>query len=44
LEKYAHRYADLVDGRLVEFGMPSQRHGEVCSEANRLLETDSKPA
>lgn len=37
LEKYAHRYADLVDGHLVEFGMPNQRHGEVCSEAHYLL-------
>jgi Uma2 family endonuclease len=37
LEKYAHRYADLVDGHLVEFGMPNQRHGEVCSEAHYIL-------
>ena len=37
LEKYAHRYADHVDGQLVEFGMPNQRHGEVCSEAHYIL-------
>ena len=37
LERYAHRYAELIDGGLVEFGMPSLRHGEVCSRVDRLI-------
>lgn len=37
LARYAHRYAELIDGELVEEGMPSLRHAQVCSKTNRLI-------
>ncbi len=37
VDRYSHQYAELIDGVLVEFGMPSGRHGQVCSKADRLI-------
>ena len=37
VEHYSHRYAELIDGILVEYSMPSGRHGEVCAELTRLM-------
>lgn len=37
MEKYAGLNIDLVRGQLKEYGMPSGRHGEVCSKATRLI-------
>ncbi len=37
VERYSHQYAELIDGNLVEYGVPSGRHGQICSKADRLI-------
>ena len=37
MAEHAGRYAELVRGKIQELAMPSARHGEVCSEVNRLM-------
>jgi Uma2 family endonuclease len=37
VEKYSHQYAELIEGELKEYGMPSGRQGEVCAECTKVL-------
>jgi Uma2 family endonuclease len=37
LRDYCEDYEELIDGVLVEKGMPSLRHGQVCAKAIRLI-------